>query len=314
MTATRAWIVIAAGDDRTFSSHDGYPDVADRTYHWDSRVANSERLREGDIIVIRDAKQLLGASVIERIHEEPESQKLIRRCPNCRNTDVRPRRSTGDWRCYECKTTFHRPLEESIEVTKFWTEHASSWVDLQGQMPFRAMLDSAVSPKSQHAMRALDWDKFTGHLGKDPLTSAATRKLSRLHTEIAGGHRARVVRVRQGQASFRRMLLDRFGPVCGVTGGQPEYVLDAAHLYSFADSPRHDDEGGLLLRRDVHRLFDLGLIGFDPSAGYRVTLKPELIDSTYSPFDGAEVAVPLSAGMKEWLDLHHRLHFSEPSL
>lgn len=310
MAEERAWIVIAAGDDRTFSSHDGYPDVVDRSYHWDSRVPNSASLREGDIIVIRDSTQLLGASLIERVHVQPGERKLIRLCGRCGNTDVRPRIRTSDWRCYECKTTFADPEEEYIEVTKYWSDHASSWVDLQGQMSWQHLLDSAVSPKSQHAMRALDWKRFTAHLRRDPLTSAATRKLQRLHTEIAGGHRDRVVRVRRGQAGFRRLLLDRFGPLCAVTGDQPEHVLEAAHLYSFADTPEHHEEGGLLLRRDIHRLFDLGLLGFQADAGYTVTLKPELAGTAYSKFAGTPSAVTLSPKTQDWLGIHYRLHFA----
>ena len=57
---------------------------------------------------------------------------------------------------------------------------------------------------------------------------------------------------------------ERYGATASVTGAQPDAVLDAAHLYTFAERPVHIDGGGLLLRADVHRLFDRLLLTFNP--------------------------------------------------
>ena len=40
--------------------------------------------------------------------------------------------------------------------------------------------------------------------------------------------------------------------------------LDAAHLYSYADIGSHLDRGGLMVRKDIHRLFDTGDLAINP--------------------------------------------------
>jgi hypothetical protein len=83
---------------------------------------------------------------------------------------------------------------------------------------------------------------------------------------ILGGHRDRTVRVRIGQHQFRKTLIDKFGPVCAFTGGGPLPTLEAGHLYSYAETGEHHSDGGLLLRRDIHRLFDLGYLAVNPQS------------------------------------------------
>ena len=80
----------------------------------------------------------------------------------------------------------------------------------------------------------------------------------------ANGHRQTLTRVRIGQAAFRKQLLDQFGEVCALTGPCPAEVLEAGHLYSYSKLGRHHKHGGLLLRRDVHALFDRGRLAVDP--------------------------------------------------
>ena len=65
-------------------------------------------------------------------------------------------------------------------------------------------------------------------------------------------------------------------------GPAPAEVLEACHLYSYAEIGRHDIEGGLLLRRDLHRLFDQGLLAVTPDGTIDVgeSLKPYDLYST----------------------------------
>lgn len=79
-----------------------------------------------------------------------------------------------------------------------------------------------------------------------------------------GGMASTRSRVRRHQEQFRGRLIERYGDVCAVTGRQPLEVLDAAHLYSYATDPVHRERGGLLLRADVHRLFDAMLLTVEP--------------------------------------------------
>jgi hypothetical protein len=87
---------------------------------------------------------------------------------------------------------------------------------------------------------------------------------------IPGGYRRLTALARIGQGEFRRRLLVRFGPVCAFTGPQPEESLHAAHVTPFAKSPKHELAGGLLLRADLHSLFDRGLITVDEDLKVRI--------------------------------------------
>ncbi|MEV6430095.1 HNH endonuclease signature motif containing protein [Nocardia sp. NPDC051463] len=84
-----------------------------------------------------------------------------------------------------------------------------------------------------------------------------------------------MVRVRKGQDKFRESLLQRDGLVCAVTGPCPAKALEAAHLRAFATHGTHDPDEGLLLRADIHSLFDAGLIAVDPTT-MKVVVAPAL--------------------------------------
>ncbi|MGY4740878.1 HNH endonuclease [Streptomyces sp. ATMOS53] len=70
--------------------------------------------------------------------------------------------------------------------------------------------------------------------------------------------------VRRGQDAFRRALVRRYGMICAVTGPAPAEVLQAAHLRAFAITEQHREEEGILLRSDIHHLFDSGLLAIRP--------------------------------------------------
>ncbi len=103
---------------------------------------------------------------------------------------------------------------------------------------------------------------------------------------IPGGFHARTVRTRIGQPAFRRNLLNLGGAICVFTGMQPIEVLEAAHLYSYSKTGVHKDGGGMMMRRDLHALFDRGLVSIDPSF-WTICVSPKLQGySEYAPLDG----------------------------
>lgn len=87
-------------------------------------------------------------------------------------------------------------------------------------------------------------------------------------------------------------MLARFGEVCAVAGPLPGEMLDAAHLYRYADRPQHRLDGGLLLRRDLHALFDKNLLLIDPDDDWRAWLAPKLqVYPELWGYNGIRVAV-----------------------
>jgi putative restriction endonuclease len=90
------------------------------------------------------------------------------------------------------------------------------------------------------------------------------------------------IKARRGQAKFRNDLRKRFGNKCVVTGCEILDILEAAHINPYRGGEDNNPKNGLLLRADIHTLFDLNLIGIEPE-----TLKIHIhkkIKSQYSDF------------------------------
>lgn len=69
-----------------------------------------------------------------------------------------------------------------------------------------------------------------------------------------------MVRPRLGQGAFRLTVTDAYERRCAVSGEKTLPILDAAHIRSYGEGGEHDPANGLLLRTDIHRLFDLGYV------------------------------------------------------
>jgi len=80
----------------------------------------------------------------------------------------------------------------------------------------------------------------------------------------------RTVRPRLGQGTFRYALEQAYGQ-CAVTGEHSLPALDAAHIVPYGDGGDHALENGLLLRADVHRLFDGGYVTVTGDYEFRVS-------------------------------------------
>ena len=74
-----------------------------------------------------------------------------------------------------------------------------------------------------------------------------------------------------GQGIFRVSVLDACDRACAVTGEHSLPVLEAAHIMPYADGGTHDVTNGLLLRSDIHRLFDLGYVTVTPEYRFKVS-------------------------------------------
>jgi putative restriction endonuclease len=67
-------------------------------------------------------------------------------------------------------------------------------------------------------------------------------------------------RPRLGQGSFQAAIVDAYGRRCAVTGERVLPVLEAAHIVPYAEGGEHRVDNGLLLRRDLHALFERGYL------------------------------------------------------
>jgi len=95
------------------------------------------------------------------------------------------------------------------------------------------------------------------------------------------------VRPRLGQGSFRVLVTDAYDRSCAISGEHTLPVLDAAHIKPFP-LIGHRVSNGILLRSDIHRLFDCGYITITPDYRIKVSaqLKQEFSNGRYYyPFD-----------------------------
>jgi putative restriction endonuclease len=105
-----------------------------------------------------------------------------------------------------------------------------------------------------------------------------------------------VVLPRLGQGSFRLAVVDAYDGACSVTGEHSLPALEAAHIMPWSRGGAHEVKNGLLLRRDLHRLFDLGYVSARPDGGFLVSprLRSEFANGrTYYELAGRRLLSPV---------------------
>jgi hypothetical protein len=117
---------------------------------------------------------------------------------------------------------------------------------------------------------------------------------------------------RQGQPAFRRELLRAYDGHCAITGCAVVDVLEAAHIVPYRGPQTNHVSNGLLLRSDLHALFDLHLLEIDPET-YSVLIDPSLATTPYGEFHGLKIRLPADAASRPLPDCL-RLHAQGDSM
>ena len=102
----------------------------------------------------------------------------------------------------------------------------------------------------------------------------------------------RWIKERRGQTPFRQALIGAYGR-CAISGCTDIPVLEAAHITPHSAETNYDLTNGLLLRADIHTLFDLRLVSIDPESGSIVVAKRLSLE--YQRFNGAQIARPTAS-------------------
>ncbi|MGW5050675.1 HNH endonuclease [Actinokineospora sp. NPDC004072] len=277
----------------------GYDDAPSSHYSWDSTVPNSQGPQPGDGVVLWDGKALIGTSIIDAIHQG-RTDKAINKCPECGKGRIKLRRKEQPrFRCDPCGAKFDHPATRVEAVTTYRAQYQAGWMELAGRLSGDELRVLSDRPKSQHSIRRIDLARFwaaLGHPRATPFEAALGRWVD--------GHTTRIARVRLGQAEFRRSLIDRFGNMCAFTGPGPLEALQAAHLYSYAKSGKHDPHGGWLMRSDLHDLFDVGHIAVDPTR-LVINVSPDVrAYPAYGALHDQSIKVAVEPRHRDWLALH----------
>ena len=212
-------------------------------------------------------------------------------------------------------------LSNGVETKKDFIDRVrkykkSSTVDDQTLVGFKILVDPVFLDKEHWIDVPKDWSKnivtgkgyYQDAIHVKPLLELferhkreATYRASNTPSEqgfaeIQSGFKYRQsAKLRVGQSIFRMALLSAYQNKCAITGTAVEVCLEAAHISAFSETVSHEISNGLLLRRDIHALFDSRLLSVDNENRIRLSKRlkeaPEVGDE-YLQLEGKELSMP----------------------
>lgn len=98
---------------------------------------------------------------------------------------------------------------------------------------------------------------------------------------------SRAVALRRGQSKYRKKLLNLYKSTCAVTSALFPPILEAAHIVPYMGEKTNHVTNGILMRADIHALFDLGLLGINQS--YEVVAASSMKETEYEAYNGIKI-------------------------
>ncbi len=163
----------------------------------------------------------------------------------------------------------------------------SEWIDVPADYHPNLVQGKRFPTESATARYLSEW-------GMRQLTALEPAIIAESAVESMYG-RPSLIRARRGQGAFRLIVSDAYHKRCAVTGEKTFPVLEAAHIKPVSKGGDHRTENGLLLRSDLHTLFDLGYATVTPKGEFRVS--PKLKETwmngrIYYDLDGSTIRLP----------------------
>ena len=309
----RAWVLFTVGEGaHQYGGNPGYDDAPTSLYRYDSFVQNHLRLREGDLVLVRDRWAVLGSAIVESIDRTP-SEKTRLSCPFCDATAIKERRTRAPrFRCRRGHV-FDEPRSRSVACTAYAASFAGTFVPARDLLPATALKSAENRSSDQLSIRPIDPSRLP--IAVREVLGLPTRGRGAYGSAVAGGPpylfptadtRAlvlRAIRARQGQPGFRTALRERYGDACMITGCSMIEVVEAAHISPYRGASDNHPDNGLLLRADLHTLFDLDLLAIHPES-LVVHLHPRVRGLGYGGIDGRALCLlgaerPSQAALRE---------------
>jgi len=101
----------------------------------------------------------------------------------------------------------------------------------------------------------------------------------------------RSIAIRQGQPKFRNTLLKNYKNKCCMTKCDVREALEACHIFPYMGPQTNDPRNGIILRSDLHSLYDQGLIFIDKK--YKIKLSETLkISESYKYLENKLIFLP----------------------
>lgn len=298
---TSYWALKSVSDEeQSYKSNDGYADEFKNKYVYDNFVPNHKQIKTGDIAVIVNKKEVLGIAKISRIIIY-NSTKDRRRCPICGDVNYDERKTKlPKYRCSQ-KHEFEEPVSETIEIVKYEAFYSSTFILPKIKVPvnelrpyFHKNYNGNMSMQSLSESFFQDFFKSEferlktklSYPGPEDSENYLIELLSDDYIPDENDERTKVYKSiiqRRGQKKFRDAVREMYGNKCVITGCEILDILEAAHINPYKGEKDNHASNGLLLRTDIHTLFDLNLIGINPET-FEVKLSESLLNTEYQKF------------------------------
>lgn len=228
------------------------------------------KVQPGDIVVANEGRDAIkGVGVITSGYIEPESE----RNPN-RDQDIHRHIRLVNWKIVQdvhfSKYIFNTPTVGRLDASQCKQIQLNC---TKTDPKWKKVLEQIFKVRTRTLPE-------TGDVNDEPYIP--NREDHREFVE-------RMIAIRRGQQSFREALCRRYKWQCVITGCDLLDVLEAAHIRPYRGPKDNKPANGLLLRSDIHTLFDLNLLGINPNS-LKVELSSDVAKcEQYARFNGRKI-------------------------
>ncbi|UGS42282.1 HNH endonuclease [Pseudocitrobacter corydidari] len=288
----RAWSFKAVDqDDLRYFGNNGYHDDSTSFYRYDNFVPNHKQVKKGDIVIVTDRKNVLGISVIDNLSSTPYI-KVRNRCPNENCTPAKlilRKTKKPKWRCSNGHE-FEQPKVEDVPALEFKADYKQNYKPINS-ISIMDLISQTPRYNVQSSIQEIDFEWanniFDSIIQLDPTeTDIDDTPLDMDDRRIAV---LRQIKQRRGQKAFRDTLISQTAK-CAVTGCKIVDILEAAHISAYKNDTHNHVSNGLLLRCDMHTLYDLDLFAINPDS-LIIYFAPQIQDKEYTKYQGKNLHV-----------------------
>ncbi len=304
--AMKGWIAIVALEEGVGAS---YRPAAG--YSFGDHTPHHRHVSVNDIFFIRSQTQLLAIARAQRI-ETGAAEKSVQRCPTCGTGQLGYRSTrTNSYRCLYGHE-FSEPIASTREGTEYKAAFGLDYIEISARIEAAELRPFELTNSRQLSLRPCDLNGLIRYIARrdrnaeQVLRGWLNERALTLTDEDADlaepgdvlderEHRNLGILLRRGRKMFRDELIRRYGARCMISGCTAVALIEAAYIQPESAPKFNNPTNGLLLRSDLHTLFDLNLVGIDP-ARLVVTLHPDLLESEYRSLEGAALQVTNGRG------------------
>ncbi|RJT21025.1 HNH endonuclease [Buttiauxella izardii] len=288
----KAWSFKAVGqDDLRYFGNNGYHDDSTSFYRYDNFVPNHKQVKKGDIVIVTDRKNVLGISVIDNLSSAPYI-KIRNRCPyeDCVPAKLIHRKfKKPEWRCSNGHE-FDYPKVEDAPALEFKADYKKNYKPINS-VSITDLISNTPRYNVQSSIQEIDFE-WANHLfgGVNQLgPTEADSDDTLLNEKDQRKAVIRQIKQRRGQKAFRDNLIT-LAAQCAISDCAIVDILEAAHITPYKNDTHNHVSNGLLLRCDMHTLYDLDLFAIDPDS-LLIYFAPQIQDKEYTRYHGKKLRV-----------------------